>query len=318
MSAATAGRVLEHAIVAIVTFHAIRIWRVDGTKGLLKSLTRAIRGIPGVNPLISAILRREVAGAVRLLANAESATQDATRQLYSIPEKGVPKDELLAQLDKLRETETHAEDGRLFAYVYTPNDADHESVMAQAFHKFTESPGHGDAQLADIQRVVFEGYMHGNALNPNAFPSLRTLETQVVSMVADMLNADGHAVGSMTSGGTESLLLAVKTYRDLARELRPHIKEPEMVMPITAHPALEKAAHYFGVHVVHVPLTSDFKADMKAFRNAINENTILLVASATQYCHAVIDPIPEISDLAIEFGLPLHVDACFGGFMVRI
>ena len=106
-----------------------------------------------------------------------------------------------------------------------------------------------------------------NGLNPTAFPSLRELETQVVAMVASLLNGDGEVVGNMTSGGTESLLMAVKTAREWARAHRPEIQSPEMILPLTAHPAFEKAAHYFGVKPVHIPVRADFRADVEAARS---------------------------------------------------
>ena len=110
--------------------------------------------------------------------------------------------------------------------------------------------------------------------------------------------------------------MAVKAYRDRARKLRPHVTNPNMVVPITIHPAFEKAGHYFGIELIHVGLGDNMRVDMKLVEKAINGNTILLVGSAPQYCHGVIDPIEELSDLALKRGLPLHVDACFGGFML--
>jgi len=107
----------------------------------------------------------------------------------------------------------------------------------------------------------------------------------------------------------------VKTYRDRARSLF-GITEPEMIMPTTAHPGLEKAATYFCVKTVRTPIRGDYKADVDAMRKAINKNTILLVASAPQYPHGIVDPIEEIGSLALQNDLPLHIDACIGGFML--
>ena len=168
-------------------------------------------------------------------------------------------------------------------------------------------------------------------------------------MVASMLNGDSRVAGNMTSGGTESILMAMKSYRDRARKLYPHIKNPEVVrkivhecdpcvlsdvwwglvsgsscimthrpkvVPITIHPAFEKAAAYFDLTMVHCPIGEDYRVDIGAVAEAITPNTILLVGSAPQYCHGVVDPIEELSELALRHNLPLHVDACFGGFML--
>ena len=135
-------------------------------------------------------------------------------------------------------------------------------------------------------------------------------------MSATLLGSQGQVVGNMTSGGTESILMAVKTARDWARAERPDITAPEMVLPRSAHPAFDKAGHYFGVRAVHTPLTPDFQADVAAIRQAITPNTILLIGSAPSYPQGVVDPIPELAALAQEHGLLCHVDACVGGFML--
>ncbi|MCS7073578.1 MAG: aminotransferase class V-fold PLP-dependent enzyme, partial [Bacteroidia bacterium] len=122
--------------------------------------------------------------------------------------------------------------------------------------------------------------------------------------------------GNMTTGGTESILMAVYTAREYARQYKPENTQPEMIIPITAHPAFDKAGHYYGIKVIHAPVHEDFRVDLAAVRKMITPNTILLVGSAPSYPHGVIDPIEELSNLAIEQNLLLHVDACVGGFML--
>lgn len=135
-------------------------------------------------------------------------------------------------------------------------------------------------------------------------------------MTLNMVNAPSTAVGNMTSGGTESVLLAVKTYRDRARALFPHITKPEMILCNTAHVAFPKAAAYFDVQTVYVPFDKDYKMDIAAVRKAITANTILIVGSAPQYPHGCVDPIEELASIALEHNFPLHVDACIGGFLL--
>jgi glutamate/tyrosine decarboxylase-like PLP-dependent enzyme len=120
----------------------------------------------------------------------------------------------------------------------------------------------------------------------------------------------------MSSGGSESLLLAVKTARDWARAERPHVKEPEMLVPVTAHPALMKAAHMVSVKAVVVPVRADFTADVDAAKALFTERTILVVASAPQYPHGVMDPVADLAALAASHGVLCHVDACIGGFFL--
>jgi sphinganine-1-phosphate aldolase len=159
-------------------------------------------------------------------------------------------------------------------------------------------------------------FFHENALNPTAFPSLRQFESEVTAMAADMLGGDEHVVGNLTSGGSESVMMAVKTARDWARKARPEITQPEMLLPITAHPAFMKAAHYFDVKPVHISVASDYRADAEAARSLVTDDTILIVGSAPAYPHGVIDPIEELAALAQEKNILCHVDACLGGFML--
>jgi glutamate/tyrosine decarboxylase-like PLP-dependent enzyme len=140
------------------------------------------------------------------------------------------------------------------------------------------------------------------------------LETDVVRAVINLLRGDSNAVGHLTTGGTESIMLAVKTARDKARAERPHIKEPEMVLPKTAHAAFHKAAHYLSVKPVLVDIDPQtFKVRADDMKRAITDNTILLVASAPSYSQGVIDPIDEIGKIAEYKNLLFHVDGCVGG-----
>lgn len=159
-------------------------------------------------------------------------------------------------------------------------------------------------------------YFSENGLSPAAFPSLRKFEAEVVAMVLDLLGAAGEGAGTMTSGGTESILLAMKAYRDHARVTRPDVKVPEILVPESAHPAFLKAAQYFDLKVVPVPLAGDWRADVDALRAALGPQTICAVASAPCYPHGVIDPIAAMAALARERGIGLHVDACLGGFLL--
>ena len=168
--------------------------------------------------------------------------------------------------------------------------------------------------VADVIRDAYSRAIYTNGLGPGAFKSLQKFESEVIAMTANLL---GHpdAVGNMTTGGTESILMGVKAARDRAREER-DVTAPEMVLPITAHPAFDKAAQYLGVKAVHIPLRDDLRADVDAARDAITANTVLVVGSAPNYPFGTIDPIPELAALAEERGINCHVDACLGGFLL--
>jgi glutamate/tyrosine decarboxylase-like PLP-dependent enzyme len=149
-----------------------------------------------------------------------------------------------------------------------------------------------------------------------AFKSLKKLESEVVRMSVNLLNGNDQCVGTMTSGGTESIMMAIKTYRDRARVTNPSIRQPEVIVPESVHVAFDKAGKYFDVKIVHAPLSDDYRVDVKAVKKLINKNTILIVGSAPQYPQGVIDPIQDLAKLALDHKLPLHVDACVGGFVL--
>jgi glutamate/tyrosine decarboxylase-like PLP-dependent enzyme len=168
--------------------------------------------------------------------------------------------------------------------------------------------------VADVLKDAYSQAFYTNGLGPGAFKSLRKFESEVIAMTAGLLNTP-EPVGNMTSGGTESILMAVKTARDYARAER-GITQPEMVVPISAHPAFDKSAHYLGVKAIKTPLREDFRADMDAISAAITPNTVLVVGSAPNYPFGTIDDIPAIAAVAGEHGIPCHVDACLGGFLL--
>jgi len=150
------------------------------------------------------------------------------------------------------------------------------------------------------------------------WPSASKFEAEIVSMTAGMLGADRTSdpiVGVVSSGGTESILLAMKTYRDWARATK-GITAPEIVAPSTAHVAFDKAGDYFGIKVMRVPVGPDFRADVAAIRREVTPNTIALVGSAPPFPHGIVDPIDELSEIAREHGIGFHTDGCLGGFIL--
>jgi glutamate/tyrosine decarboxylase-like PLP-dependent enzyme len=146
-------------------------------------------------------------------------------------------------------------------------------------------------------------------------PSIIRLNEDVTTMVARLVGGGPDAACVVTVGGTESNALAMKAARDRARELRPSVTEPEVVLCRTAHPSFHKAAHWLGLRTVVTPFDGDYRADMHAMRAAITPRTVMIVGSATSYTHGTFDPIEAIADLALEHDLWCHVDACVGGII---
>src|SRR6478609_4016399 len=199
----------------------------------------------------------------------------------------------LARLREMQTADLPVHGGRTLAYVY-------------------------DSGLPDVDAIGREAvaaYAGSNGLDPTAFPSLLQMENDLVGFTADLLDAPTDAVGTVTSGGTESCLLAVQG----ARDSRPDVERPRMVVPSTVHAAFLKAAHYFNVEAVVVPVGPDFRADADAMIAAVDadpERTVLVVVSAPSYAHGVVDPVAEIAPAAAARGIRCHVDACIGGWVL--
>ena len=219
-----------------------------------------------------------------------------------LPTEGIDPNLVLRQMTELRDQET--------------------ARWQQGFA--SGSVYHGNDQHIEFLNCAYALHSQANQLHTDLWPSAAKFEGEVVSMTAHMLGAgqtdapfgsEQGICGSVTSGGSESILLAIKTYRDWARDTK-GITEPELVVPVSAHAAFHKAGQYFNIKLQVIPLDDEYRADVEAVRKAINNNTIALVASAVNFPYGTIDPIVEMAAIAQENGIGLHVDGCLGGFFL--
>jgi len=210
----------------------------------------------------------------------------------SMPQKGLGEHEILAQLDTFKAEDPKYKNGKLWSLVYYIDEA-HQQLLKDSYFKYSSE----------------------NGLNPTAFKSLKKMENDIISATADILNGTEEVCGVVTSGGTESCLLAVKTYRDMAKQKR-RVRKPEMIIAETAHVAWYKASEYFGVKIRQVPLDDSLAPNLKKLRSMINRNTVMILGSAPEYPHGTIDPIEAMGEIAEKHSVPLHIDACVGGFIL--
>ncbi|WVQ62492.1 uncharacterized protein L199_000632 [Kwoniella botswanensis] len=210
-----------------------------------------------------------------------------------LPEQGRSKDWLEGEWTNLKKLERGDVDaGRVSGAVY-----------------------HGGEELNQVINEAMAKFVVSNPLHPDVFPGVRKMESEVVSMVLNLFNGPSGA-GTTTSGGTESILMAVKTYRDWARDTK-GITRPEMIIPSSAHAAFWKASQYFKIKLHVVPVNEETRrADVNAMKRAINPNTIMLVGSAPNYPDGAIDPIPSLAAIARKYNIGLHVDCCLGSFIL--
>jgi glutamate/tyrosine decarboxylase-like PLP-dependent enzyme len=210
----------------------------------------------------------------------------------SLPKTGVPHDELIERMKQRKTADADWRGGKTWSLIY-PAGAD------------------VDAVLYDANNL----YLYENALNPFRFPSLAEMEKEVVAMSARLLNAPPSGSGVLTSGGTESILQAVRVARDRAKKER-GVKDPTLVIPYSAHPAFAKAAKYFELELIQIPLADDLRADVAKAEALVDDRTALVVGSAPNYPHGMVDDIPALAGLAASRGVPFHTDSCVGGFLL--
>jgi glutamate/tyrosine decarboxylase-like PLP-dependent enzyme len=220
---------------------------------------------------------------------ASGKIQPPVKGSASLPSVGWPKDKVFEALEKMRIDDIAWRDGRAFSLAY-----------------------YAGAEAIGVAEEAYRRFSGENGLSTDAFPSLRKIQADVVAMTGKWLGATSESAGFMTSGGTESILMAVKAARDRLRAER-KITKPNIVLPSSAHAAFDKACAYFEVESRRVDVKDDWRADVDAMRSQIDQNTVLVVASAPQYPQGVVDDVTSIAALAIEAKINCHVDACMGG-----
>jgi len=259
---------------------------------LMAVIEKYLKKIPAVN----AEIEKEYDSIMGELDGSLKPYRDSFPTFATIPQAGIERDEIIGEMEAMREKEeSRWKDGFVSGAVY-----------------------HGDEEHIRFLNRVYALNSQSNPLHSDLWPSTTKFEAEIVSMTAAMLgpaSAGEPICGTLTSGGTESILLAMKTYRDRTRDQK-GITRPEMIAPITAHAAFDKAAQYFNIKMVRVPVDASYRADVAATRRAINRNTVVIVGSAPSFPHGAIDPIEPLSELARERGIGFHTDACLGGFVL--
>ncbi|MDG2336270.1 MAG: aspartate aminotransferase family protein [Myxococcota bacterium] len=208
-----------------------------------------------------------------------------------LPEHGRDWDALRAHMESLREGDADWRNARTAVYIFNAGE-----------------------EVSRVAREAYALYQAENGLGPLAFPSLKRMEDEVVGIGLDLLHGPAGGCGNMTAGGSESILMAVKTCRDQAAAKGRNVVGARVVVPASAHLAFDKACHYLGLEIVRVPLAADYRADPEAIAEALDDTTLMIVGSAPCFPYGLIDPIERLSDLALEAGVWLHVDACVGGY----
>ncbi|KAJ4381132.1 Dihydrosphingosine phosphate lyase [Didymella sp. IMI 355093] len=217
-------------------------------------------------------------------------------RITTLPNQGWSEEEVRKKLAELADMEhTRWEDGRVSGAVY-----------------------HGGDELIRLQTEAFGKFTVANPIHPDVFPGVRKMEAEIVAMVLSLFSAPEGAAGVTTSGGTESILMACLSARNKAYAER-RVTAPEMILPETAHTAFRKAGEYFKikVHLVKCPAPG-YKVHLPSVSRLINPNTVLLVGSAPNFPHGIIDDITGLSKLAHKKRLPLHVDCCLGSFIIPL
>ncbi len=264
---------------------------------LVESFMKLLKSIPFTRKIIKSLVRKEGTALMKEIEGSLKPYRGSVAGYAVLPEKGRPRNEILGLMRDLRKREESKwKSGMVSGAVYN-----------------------GDTAHIDFLNQVYAINSQSNPLHMDVWPSITKFEAEIVSMTATMLGSSGpgagEVCGSMTSGGTESILMAMKSYRDRAR-MEHGIRKPEMIVPVTAHAAFDKAAQYFSIRIKKIPVDDQCRADVAAVKKAISRRTIVIVGSAPSFPHGMIDPIAELSELARKKNIGFHTDACLGGFLL--
>uniref|UniRef100_A0A7S4PDF5 sphinganine-1-phosphate aldolase n=1 Tax=Paramoeba aestuarina TaxID=180227 RepID=A0A7S4PDF5_9EUKA len=293
------GRKAEHALVLLLLFKVLKFVRARGITACFKMVLSYVIGgarqLPGVGGLVNEEIEKEV----RTIEKKMLGSGDPNANFF-LPQKGWTEEQILTLADDMKKNDFF-EEGKKWAGIY------HEV--------------NGECPLDKIQQNMWCKFVNTNGLYPGVFKSCRKFESEIVAMIIAMLNGgpaakEGawgrEATGLLTSGGTESILISILSYREEGR--KKGIFEPEIICSRAAHGALDKACFYFGIKLVKLEANKNFQLDVNEVRNAITPNTVCVYASAPSFPHGIVDPIEELAKVTKAKGVGLHVDNCLGGF----
>jgi sphinganine-1-phosphate aldolase len=210
----------------------------------------------------------------------------------TLPARGRPWSELQEALSDLRSDDADWRHGRGSLHVYYAGE-----------------------DVLDVARRAYAMFISENALAPTMFPSLRKMQDDLVQISLSLLGGGRDACGTVTSGGSESVMLAVRSAYRAFRAKRPQVRRPHLLLPASAHPAYDQAAELMGLDVIRVAIGGDYRANVQALAQCIEHETMMIVASAPSLPFGMIDPVVELARVAREREVWLHVDACIGGFL---
>ncbi|KAJ2336190.1 Dihydrosphingosine phosphate lyase [Coemansia sp. RSA 2681] len=293
---------LTNAVIAYIAFRQtlkmvkrVSIYGLSSTLSLLWKqvagvVLRHVRRAPGTG----VVVQRNISKIVKDIEDSMTAAVPGESKYLTVPEQGMSDDEILAIL-KRRQNEAGIDwqNGRASGAVY-----------------------HGGEELVRLTNEAYAMYNLTNPLHPGVFPGLRRIEAEVVRMVLDLYNGNDECCGTTTSGGTESIIMAVRSHVVWGRDVR-GINNANIVIPVTAHAAFDKAAEYFGIGITHIPVDPHTqRVDLNAMRRAIDSDTVLIVGSSATFPHGAADDLVSLSKMAIKYKVGFHVDSCLGSFIM--
>uniref|UniRef100_V5H1R6 sphinganine-1-phosphate aldolase n=2 Tax=Ixodes ricinus TaxID=34613 RepID=V5H1R6_IXORI len=281
---------------AIVTAFGLRLLsRLIYGEGFVPNIRRGILARLRKAPIIRIYVKKQLDKVALDIERSLNKHYANAKFILELPQKSWTPEEILAEMarnDSMCKLEWKK--GCVSGAIYSENDERLEAMMTQ----------------------VFRIHLRSNPLHSDVFLGVRKMEAELIRWCCNLFHGGPESCGSVASGGTESLLLACKSYRDYAFSAK-GIVYPEMIVPVTAHAGFDKAGQYLRIKVIPIPVDpKTMTVNVKKMEAAITRNTIMLVGSCPQFPHGAIDPIEQISELGVKYGVPVHVDACLGGFLV--
>uniref|UniRef100_A0AC35UF34 Sphingosine-1-phosphate lyase n=1 Tax=Rhabditophanes sp. KR3021 TaxID=114890 RepID=A0AC35UF34_9BILA len=287
------GILLIGSIAGTVTFMKYCQWRKKSEKAVHKRIGTYFFSLLRKLPSVQKEIETKLGATKKDLIHSIHQYDKKGNFILQLPKEAYTFDQIMALAKEYDEMATFDVDGgKVSGTVYTDRAEKH----------------------LDLLTAVFKKYAYSNPLHPDVFPGVRKMEAEVIRIITDLYHGTAESCGTMTSGGTESIILACFAHKN--RAIANGINHPVIVCPVTAHAAFDKAADLFGIRIRHVPVHANQKVDLKAYKNAICSETCMLVGSVPNFPSGTADDIIAISQLGLKYNIPVHVDACLGGMLI--
>ncbi len=190
-------------------------------------------------------------------------------------------------------------------------------IIRKLLEIYSKTPKHDDGYILgsmttrpdEIAVYAYNLFIHANAGDTVIFPAIEYFRKEIIDFMSELY---GRCTGFVTSGGTESNIVALYVAREKTRRKL-------VIAPETVHHSVIWAVHLLGMEIKYVPVNDNYVVDVQLIDEIIRRKSdeiaaIVLTAGTTEW--GTIDPIEEVADMARRYNIYLHIDAAYGGLFI--